>query len=262
LAEEIGLYNTIGQAEDTWSLNEGRVEDDTFLEQSEAVIAEREKMLMFELKRFEGGLLSIVFDTPDRVQHMFWRFRDTEHPLYDKELAQRYKDVFPKLYKSMDRILGRILEDYVDDNTVLMVLSDHGFSQFHTAVHTNRWLKDAGFFHTTRETESGKANEFFVSADWSKTTAYAVGLAGIYLNRHGREQHGTVTNEQVPEVTEKLIESLLQMKDPKNGKKIVREVFRKEDIYKGPYTKDAPDLILGFEEGYRTSLYLWASSLS
>ena len=258
LADEIGLYHTIGQAEDTWSLNEGRVSDQTFLDQCQLVIQEREAMLNYELKRFKNGLLVCVFDTPDRIQHMFWRFHDPEHSLYDAAAAKQFEGVFPTLYQSMDRILGEVMKR-VDDNTVLIVLSDHGFSQFRTAVHTNAWLKEQGFLVFRPDAPNDGMHEFFSGVDWSKSKAYAVGLSGIYLNRQGRERFGTVTADQAPAVVDELTKALLEITDPATGKKIVHRVYRKEDIYEGPYTDRAPDLVVAFEEGYRTS---WQTALA
>lgn len=257
LAESIGMYHTLGQAEDTWSLNEGRVSEDTFLEQSYQIIQEREAMLLHELGRFEKGLLVCAFDTPDRIQHMFWRLRDTQHPLYDAKLAEQYKDVFPKLYQSMDRILGKIMKN-LDEKTVLMVLSDHGFSEFRTAVHMNRWLKEAGFLHFLQEPKAGETHEFFANVDWSKSKAYAVGLAGIYLNRAGRERDGIVTAEEAPAVIDQITKSLLELTDPATGQKVVKRLYRRDEVYDGPQIEHAPDLVAGLEEGYRFS---WQTAL-
>lgn len=257
LARHIGLYHTLGQAEDTWSLNEGRVSEDAFLEQSYQVIREREAMLLHELNRFEKGLLVCVFDTPDRIQHMFWRFEDSGHPLYDPALAEKYRDVFLHLYQTMDRILGQVLK-FADDKTVLLVLSDHGFSEFRTAVHVNRWLYETGLLNFKELPKPGENNEFFAHVDWSKTKAYAVGLAGIYLNREGREREGIVTREEAPAIIEKITKGLAGLTDPTNGRKVVRRVYPRETIYEGPYLNEAPDLVVGLEAGYRFS---WQTAL-
>lgn len=257
LAEKIGMYHTLGQAEDTWSLNEGRVNEDTFLEQVYQVVQEREAMLFYELNRFDKGLLVCEFDTPDRVQHMFWRLHDPGHPLYDAALAKQYEAVFPRLYQTMDRILGDVLK-YVDGQTVLMVLSDHGFTRFRTAVHANRFLAKNGFLVFKQGISADTHNEFFANVDWSQSRAYAVGLAGIYLNLAGRERNGMVKAEEASGVLDQISKGLLELKDPASGKTIVRRVYRREEIYKGPYAAESPDLVVGFEEGYRFS---WQTAL-
>ena len=257
LADEIGLYHTLGQAEDTWSLNEGRVSEETFLEQCQHVLHEREAMLRYELTRFRRGLLVCVFDTPDRIQHMFWRFQDPQHPLYDPQLAKRYHGVLPTLYQSMDRIVGMVMPS-VDEHTVLIVLSDHGFSAFHTVVHLNAWLRQQGFLAYQPGVAPGDIRELLAGVDWAHTTAYAVGLAGIYLNRAGRERDGRVGAAEAPVVTEQIMQGLRELRDPATGRRVVHRVYRREEVYEGPFLEEAPDLILGFEEGYRTS---WQTAL-
>jgi len=257
LADEIGLYHTIGQAEDTWSLNEGRVSDETFLQQCSQVIQEREAMLKYELSRFKNGLLVCSFDTPDRIQHMFWRHHDPKHPLYNADEAKKFEGVFPKLYQTMDRILGDVMAT-VPEGTTVIVLSDHGFSQFRTAVHTNAWLKQEGYLVFKSGAKVDDLHEFFQGVDWSKTKAYAVGLSGIYFNLQGREGQGSLAASETGPLTEEITRKLLAWVDPQTGQTLVKKVYRKQDVYEGPETDHAPDLILGFDEGYRSS---WQTAL-
>ena len=80
LSERVGLFSTLGMAEDHNGLNNGRLDEAAYLQQCELVLSERERTMRFELDRFTEGLFFMLFDTPDRVQHMLWRFRDREHP--------------------------------------------------------------------------------------------------------------------------------------------------------------------------------------
>ena len=77
------MYYTAGMAEDHSGLNNGRISEAAFLEQCEMLWQEREKMMLFELDRFREGFFYCLYDTPDRVQHMFWRFREPDHPAND-----------------------------------------------------------------------------------------------------------------------------------------------------------------------------------
>ena len=83
LADKIGLFSTLGMAEDHNGLNNGRLDEAAYLQHCELVLAERERTMRFELDRFSEGLFFMLFDTPDRVQHMLWRFRDREHPGFE-----------------------------------------------------------------------------------------------------------------------------------------------------------------------------------
>jgi len=255
LANSIGLYHTLGMPEDTWALNEERIDEKTFLEQCELIYEEREKMLWYELRRWQGGVLTIVFDTVDRIQHMFWRYIDSQHPLYDPAQTAQYGGVIEEWYRKVDAMLGRVL-DTIDEKTILVVLSDHGFSSFRRAVHLNSWLRDEGFLHL----KSGKleGRQFGQDVDWERTQAYAIGIGGIYLNLKGREPQGIVAAEEAQQIKAKISERLLTLTDSKDGTQVVRRVLPREDVYSGPETDQAPDLFVGFAEGYRAS---WQTAL-
>jgi hypothetical protein len=129
LAKLQGSFGTLGLAEDTWALNEGVIDEDAFLEQAYLLYEEREKMFFNALEKTPRGLCTCVFDTTDRVQHMFFRCLDDDHPANKGKETEKYKNVIEDLYVRMDGLIGKALE-YTDDKTVLMVISDHGFTQF------------------------------------------------------------------------------------------------------------------------------------
>jgi predicted AlkP superfamily phosphohydrolase/phosphomutase len=87
LSEKVGLFSTLGMAEDHNGLNNGRLDEAAYLQHCELVLSERERTMRFELDRFCEGLFFMLFDTPDRVQHMLWRFRDREHPGFQPDLS-------------------------------------------------------------------------------------------------------------------------------------------------------------------------------
>ena len=101
LADKVGLFSTLGMAEDHNGLNNGRLDEAAYLQQCELVLSERERAMRFELDRFTEGLFFMLFDTPDRVQHMLWRFRDREHPGFDPDLS-------PELATSNRRTLSAL----------------------------------------------------------------------------------------------------------------------------------------------------------
>jgi predicted AlkP superfamily phosphohydrolase/phosphomutase len=89
--------------------------------------------------------------------------------------------------------------------------------------------------------------------DWSRTKAYALGLSGIYLNLEGREAKGIVRSQEVEELQKAIIGRLAGLADPVRGKIAVRSVKSREQVYRGPYVSEAPDLLINFAEGYRAS---------
>jgi len=257
LAEKIGLFRTQGMPFDTWAVNEGRLTEKPFLEQATEVMNNKKAMLDLELNRLNNGLLFCYFESPDIIQHMFWRYIDTEHPLYDEKKAQEYKNIIPMWYKKMDDILGDVL-DNIDTDDILIVLSDHGMESFTRSVNLNTWLRSNGYLHLNDPAASSGA-ELLFDIDWSRTKAYALGFGGIYINQQGREGQGIVPpGYETEKLKEELADKLLKWTDPKNNNSIAEHVYTREDIFWGPLAGETPDLYVGFNKGYRAS---WQTAL-
>ena len=200
------------------------------------------------LQKTREGSVVCVFDITDRVQHMFFRFHKDEQ--WGAAAAdERYTHVLRDLYIQMDALVGRVMKQ-IDDQSVLMVLSDHGFKPFRRAVELNRWLQQNGYLV---ENASAKTPDLLQRVDWSKTRAYAVGFGGIYLNIQGREARGIVPNEEAIGLKREIAGKLKQLRDPDHDESPIKEVYERESAYKGPYVSDAPDLVVGFTPGYRVA---------
>ncbi|MFC1709263.1 alkaline phosphatase family protein [Candidatus Omnitrophota bacterium] len=252
LTKEIGLYYTQGMPMDTWAVNENRLSEDPFLDIVNAVHQEKKRMLKFEMERFKKGILFCYFEDSDIIQHMYWRYTDPEHPLYEADAPQKYKDTIDNYYKRMDGVLGKVMQK-MDENDILIVMSDHGFNTFRRAVHINSWLRENGYLKL-RNPSSKNGRELFQDVDWSQTKAYSLGFGGIYINQVGRESKGVVQPGQETEALKKEIsQRIKQWSDNKYNSPIVSSVYTREDIFWGPHTKDAPDLFLGLNIGYRAS---------
>ena len=245
LAKLLGAYSTLGMAEDTWALNEGAIDEDAFLDQAYSIFAEREAMFTQALEKTRRGVVACVFDTSDRVQHMFFRHLDGR-----QGASSRHADTIRRLYQRMDALVGKAME-HVDSETVLFVLSDHGFCSFRRGVNLNSWLLENGYLHLKPERSS--SGLYFQGVDWSRTRAYTMGLGGLYLNLKGREASGIVRPQEAEALKRELIARLNGLTDPADGQVAIREVYAASDLYKGPYLEHAPDLIVGYCDGYRTS---------
>jgi predicted AlkP superfamily phosphohydrolase/phosphomutase len=140
-----------------------------------------------------------------------------------------------------------------------LVVSDHGFGSFRRQAHLNRWLVDNGFMRL-KGSQDEEGRGLFQDVDWHHTRAYAVGFAGIYLNRAGREGGGIVKqDERLPELLDEIGSRLQTLVDPDNGNHPIHKVYQGRCLYAGsPLIDDAPDLVVGFEPGYRAS---WQTAL-
>ncbi|NQT90757.1 MAG: alkaline phosphatase family protein [Candidatus Omnitrophica bacterium] len=257
LTEKIGLYYTQGAPMDTWALNEKRLTEDAFLEQANEVLNEKKAMLDLGLAESEKGVLFCYFESPDIIQHMFWRYTDQGHPLYERGAGREYKEMIAAWYKKMDNILGEVMQKAGSEDT-LIVLSDHGFNTFRRAAHINTWLRANGYLQLKNPyAESGK--EMLEDIDWAKTKAYAIGFGAIYINQKGREGQGIVApGEETEQLKKEIAEKLEGWVDKQNNRPVVNKAYLREDIFKGDYVGEAPDLYIGFKIGYRAS---WQTAL-
>jgi predicted AlkP superfamily phosphohydrolase/phosphomutase len=252
LARLQGPYATLGLAEDTWSLSENRLDEDAFLTQAYDIHAEREAMFFDALKRVPRGCVVCVFDGPDRIQHMFWRFIDENHPALAGKDRASHKHVIEEMYQKMDDLVGRTMDEVDDRKTVLFVMSDHGFKPFRRGVDLNTWLLENGYL-ALKEGARRPSASYLADIDWSRTQAYALGLAGIFLNVRGREGQGTVERADAARVAAEISEKLTGLRDPQDNEVAIHEAMPKGTVYRGPYLDAAPDIIIGYTPGYRVS---------
>ena len=263
LVHRFGRYKTMGWAIDTWSIQSGTLPEDAFLEDVAATAAQ-ERRLLAALVKEKQRLLVHYFEVPDRVAHVFWRFRDPLHPAYDARLAPRYGDAVEKSYETMDAIVGETMRALGRED-VLIVLSDHGFATWRRSVNYNSWLVENGYLvlsggarRKNLEALFSKGR-FWESVDWSRSRAYAMGLGDVYVNLKGREKNGIVLPGAPYEALRaELSERLTALTDPKNGERAVSRVFKREDVYRRFDPRLIPDLIVTNRPGYRVS---WQASL-
>jgi predicted AlkP superfamily phosphohydrolase/phosphomutase len=252
LAKLIGPYATLGLAEDTWALNERVVDEEAFLKQAWLIFEERKRMFWDALEKTKKGFVITVFDTTDRISHMFYRYLDPDHPANVGKDVERHKDVMRDLYARMDGFLAEVRAKLKDEtDTVFMVISDHGFCNFTRGVNLNSWLRDEGYLVL----KEGKTSpEWFRNVDWEKTRAFTLGLTGIFVNRKGREAHGMVSEgPELDALRREIKEKLERLRDPKTGSLVVKEAFITDELQSGPYRDMAPELLVGYHKGYRHS---------
>ncbi len=250
LAKLNGLYATLGLAEDTWALNDGFLDSEAFLEQCYLIHQERERMFFDALEKTARGLCVCVFDITDRVQHMFWRSLADGHNSSEPGPAGDAPGVIEELYKRMDELVGRTMQKMASDS-LLLIVSDHGFKSFERGVNLNTWLHQQGYLALKEGAVSG---DWFQDVDWGRSRAYSLGLNGIYLNLKGRESLGTVEpGAEAARLRTELCDKLQGLVDPATSRVAVRRTFDAMKAFTGPYRENAPDVVVGFGEGYRAS---------
>lgn len=268
LAKEIGRpFETFGWACITMAYKDEQIDPVTMLEDIEFTMGWREDLTYAELAKDDWELLFSVFSTTDRVQHMTYHFYDPEHPLHDPEIASRrftffgkeitLAEAIPEIYRQADRIVGKVMDEYMKPGDTLMLCADHGFQSFRRQVHINNWLARNGFL-ALREGLDDKMASGLAFVDWSRTRAYALGLGMIYLNLEGREPQGIVKPEEADAVLAEMREKWMSAVDPETGEKVVHSVYIIKEVDHGEHVDQEADLMPGFAAGYRVS---WATTL-
>jgi predicted AlkP superfamily phosphohydrolase/phosphomutase len=248
LSHWVGRFPTLGTAEDHWALNHGILSLDQF--RNEATENHHQRTALFEaaLARTDRGVLTMVFDYPDRMQHAF--YQDPPEKVPGGMKPDPGEKPLLEVYRELDKRLEHVLE-VTGEESLVLVVSDHGFGSFRRAVDLNAWLEQKGYL--IREDGSTSPNRIpFMGVDWGRTCAYALGMGGIFINRVGRESRGTVsTGAEHESLCEDLIRDLKDLVDPTDNSPVVHHVHRSSDRYQGPYVEEAPDLIVGFQRGFR-----------
>jgi predicted AlkP superfamily phosphohydrolase/phosphomutase len=178
----------------------------------------------------------------DRMHHAFWRFMDPAHPQH--EPGHRYRDVIRAYYAYLDDEIGELLESF-DEETVVLVVSDHGARPMEGAICVNEWLAQEGYLHL-HEVPQARTPLRRAAVDWSRTRAWGEGgyYCRLCLNVRGREPEGVVDPADYEALRDELASRLEQLGGP-DGRPIGTRVFRPEELWR-ERRGIAPDLIVYF----------------
>lgn len=235
----------------------------------------------------------LVHRAPDILCHKFWRYQDPTHPLYNERDAAQWGGVINDCFAYLDQCNARLLEKYADENTTVIILSDHGFGPLTHAVYLNQYFAQKGILAYKEQAGNplssalragvkrlnnpllaaakNKAFEIFPrlksnlhysmaygNLDWTRTKAYAVGTMGnVYLNVRGREPAGCVEPDAYEATRDAVIAALRELIDPETQKPIFDFVYRREEIYSGDAVEDAPDVIGLIDGPYHVAAVDW-----
>jgi predicted AlkP superfamily phosphohydrolase/phosphomutase len=270
LHDRLGNFYTQGMPEEVNALKDGLFEISDFIGQVNLVHEDGHAMLDMALDRFDRGDMTFMYLSDIDLQcHMLWHVDDPKHedaprhPAWTDKDASQGAGAIEEFYRGIDKALGDVRQRLPED-TVLIVMSDHGFQPYTRKVHLNTWLRDEGYLVLNGDRKDGKVmlitdhdtgevNWEANSIDWRKTKAYALGFNGIYLNRQDRESQGIVTDAEADAVAAEIIAKLKALRDPQGGATVVVEAYTAAEAYQGTRVDEAPDIVVGFNAGYGNS---------
>ncbi|HKX25915.1 MAG TPA: alkaline phosphatase family protein [Actinomycetota bacterium] len=250
----------------SWTTFRNRPEP--FLAEAMDLTGARTKSNLWLLDNTEWRLASLIYVATDRVQHCLEKHVAPDHPDFDtlsrEPIAERVRDV----YRLLDDGLGQILERAADDDLVLFV-SDHGFQSCTRALHMDRLLEHLGFLKFAASkavfgpmqwgpmrTMARKVYDVLglhgrvslpQSVSWQKTVAYTTVRStgeGVSINLAGREPEGIVDPADFEATRDKVMAALDSFTDPQTGKKPIRRVQPREEVFTGRFAETAPDIVL------------------
>lgn len=244
IVEELGLFYTLGFQEDYNARIFNVFNDEEFVQQAQLVLEQRLELLDYALNHYDDGVLFFYFSSTDLQSHICWWDSSKPHPFRSAQQSNYYHNHIKNLYQQMDNVLGDIIARFDKDSTIL-VLSDHGFAGLHQNFNLNRWLRDNNYI-TPNNAESLETD-----VDWSGSSAFALGINGLYINQKDRERDGIVKpGHQKESLLNELIEKLQNVRDAQDNP-IIEQVFRADKVYHGDAARLAPDLIIGYHRGFR-----------
>jgi predicted AlkP superfamily phosphohydrolase/phosphomutase len=186
----------------------------------------------------------------DRMHHAFWRFLDPEHPRH--EPGHRYRDAIRNYYVYLDEEIGELLERFDEDTTVIVV-SDHGARPMQGAICINEWLAQEGYL-VLEQPPQGLTPFSDARVDWSRTRAWGEGgyYCRLCLNVVGREPQGVVAPEEYEQLLDELADRLERLPGP-DGRAIGTRAFRPQELWR-EQRGIPPDLIVYFGDlGWRSN---------
>lgn len=264
-----------------------RGQESVFLEDLDRVTHRITRLTRHFMEKDEWDFLMVVFDDLDRIQHTFWHYIDSKHPLYAKEKAKEYQNAILKFYQCLEHQIEQLLAS-VDDDTLVLIFSDHGMGPIYRNFYINRFFEEQGWLKLKKKKiqpkeilrslgVSQERVKLFVNAiglrntarnflpasiknyvkkhfpaealelevfdwsdilDWENSKAYLFSRTGqgIMINKDNVENYETFRDN--------VIESLLELKDPHTGQRVIEHIYKKESIFHGPCLDSAPDILI------------------
>lgn len=207
---------------------------------------QRFELTKYFIKEKKCDFVFTVIMGTDRMPHLFYRYFDKNHRRYTPH--PEYKNSLKNHYEFCDKSIGEIL-NLVDEDTAVIVTSDHSVQRLDGRINLNEWLIKEGYMKLRKRPER-LTSLTKADIDWTQTKAWATGFTGqLYLNVKGRESQGIVDFQDYERFLGELAEKLKAITDEK-GKRLDTKVYRRKDIHSGEYAKFGPDLFVYFDNCY------------
>ncbi len=226
---------------DWYALVNGWIDTDTYMETVHYANEFFKEFTLYLLKHTDWDLLMAYTPIVDNVYHEFLGLVDPSMPYYDPAKADKYWNYIVEAHKWADEIVQAVLDNVDLNNTVVIVVSDHGQWPVKKLVYINSILQEAGLIKV-----DDKGNIL-----WNETKAYYVGYNQIFVNLQGREEDGVVPPEEYNKVVNQIMAALASVKDPDTGEPVFGLIMTRDEAkVLGLYGERAGDVVFSMRPGY------------
>lgn len=227
------------------------------------------------VERYHPDFFMLVYILPDRLQHASYHYILTA--ANDPETTHRRAQASIRALTLLDQELERLITSATDKESLVVLVSDHGFCHHRYDIYLNGWLADKGllsykagssslrqYIRTITRGIKSFIPESWISAgrkalsaerliDWPNTKVYCGQPTenGIYINLEGRKPQGAVKSEEYESLRRQLKAELAKLVNPLNQETVFQAVYFREEVYHGPFVDHAPDIVFEPQEGYR-----------
>lgn len=247
------------EVDDPWAYMDGWVSANFYLDQLTAHNDWWEKATIYGLHREEWDMAFSWVGTIDHIQHVFYGGIDPKSSYYNPGEAPKIMDHIRRVYSEVDARIGRILEHVDMENTLVCLVSDHGFSSIEWNPYLKHHLAQAGLLSFDLDTRTGE-----MKIDWSKTKCFPLEPchAHIFVNLKGRDPDGIVDPTDYEKVQEEIIGALLAIRDPDTGERIVATAIRKQEsgtlgVFENQGYERIGDVLFGLKPKYMANPFVY-----
>jgi predicted AlkP superfamily phosphohydrolase/phosphomutase len=231
-----------------------------------ASLDQRHKALAGLLDLDPVDIVFSVLETPDRLQHVYYRYMDPSDEMYETAAGAEIRPAIHECFAAVDRIVG-LLDDYAGSDGGVVVCSDHGFTAWEVSVHTNALLESWGYLKMKRgarlmQTRAARSlvplakrvlparvareakGRTFAAIDWGRTRAFAspIPQQGVFINLEGRERFGIVPATERDATVRDLVGRFRSLRGP-DGAPVTDVVHTADEVFSGDALEGAPDVM-------------------
>ncbi|MDR7484555.1 MAG: alkaline phosphatase family protein [Armatimonadota bacterium] len=251
------------EVDDPWAFMDGWIPLDAFRAQLSAHNAWWTRATAHVLRTQAWDLAFSWVGTIDHIEHVLYGGIEPRSRTYDPATADRWLSTIRDVYREVDLGVAEILRTVDPERTVVLAVSDHGFTHLDFFPFLKYCLAEVGLMAFTLDPQTGE-----IAIDWSRTKCYPLepGHAHIFINLKGRDPHGCVDPADYARVQDEIIEALMRLRDPVTGEPVVAAAIRKQDsrllgVYEGRGYDRVGDVLYAWKPGYMANPYVYPAAV-